>query len=298
MRDIIFFMIFFTIAVIPIVSAVTIKVEAPENVTANETFSVNIIVDNITNLNTALFDLSFNSSILKVEKVEDGQIGGEVVPVDMWDFISDNTIRILVMLPGDKGVSGSGYLAKVVFKAIGVGSLVLDLENGQLSDNKAEEIKAEWIDAVVNVTTMATPTTTVTPIPTTNATEANITTTPTVTTTVTAVTTTETPVATMTTVVTTTTTTIPTTTPTTTIPATTTTTIPTTLITTSPVTTTTTSVKITTTTATITTTKTTVTTITQTTTTAKPVSKKETPCFEAVFALSILILVVLLRRRM
>jgi len=75
MRDVIFFMIFFTIAVIPIVSAVTIKVDAPEKVTANETFSVNIIVDNITNLNTALFDLSFNSSVLKVENVENGQIG-------------------------------------------------------------------------------------------------------------------------------------------------------------------------------------------------------------------------------
>ena len=51
------------IAAIPIASAVTIKVDAPENVTANETFSVNIIVDNVTNLNTALFDLSFNSTI-------------------------------------------------------------------------------------------------------------------------------------------------------------------------------------------------------------------------------------------
>lgn len=70
-----FIIISFLIIIVPVTLATTIKVEAPENVTANETFSVNIIVDNITNLNTALFDLSFNLSVLKVENVENGQIG-------------------------------------------------------------------------------------------------------------------------------------------------------------------------------------------------------------------------------
>ena len=319
MRRRIFLAIVFAIVVIPIASAVTIKVKAPENVTANETFSVNIIVDNITNLNTALFDLSFNSSILKVEKVEDGQIGGKIVPVNEWDFISNDTIRVLIMLPGDEVVSGPGYLAKIIFKAISTGTSILDLKNGYLEQivessrgkESEVEIKADCVDATVNVTPITTTVTTTTTMPpTTTTTTQTITeeseessttesTTTVFTPTTTVVTTSETPVATTTTVVTTTTTTIPTTTATTTTPVTTTTTIPTTPITTSPVTTTTTSVKITTTTATITTTKTTVTTITQTTTTAQPVSKKEIPCFEAVFALSsILILVVLLRRRM
>ena len=130
-----------------------VRVNVPEYVGKGESFEATMDVDSITNFNSGQFDLSFDSSVVNVTDVVDGRIAGETIPADRWVFIAENTIRVLVAMPGIKGVSGSGYLAKIIFEAVGKGGekSVLDLSNGMLVNNEAEEIPAEWIDDEVRI---------------------------------------------------------------------------------------------------------------------------------------------------
>jgi hypothetical protein len=97
-----------------------VRVDAPEYVT--ETFNATIRIDNVTDFNSAQFDLFFDSSVVNVIEVREGEINGEAVPIFMWNFVDAD---------GEKSV--------------------LDISNGQLVDAEAEEIDAEWYDDEVTV---------------------------------------------------------------------------------------------------------------------------------------------------
>jgi parallel beta-helix repeat protein len=153
-------------------TTVRVEVNTPEYVEEGETFVITIGVDNIMNFNAGLFDLSFNSSVVNITNVEDGRLNGATIPVDPWSFMDKNTIGVILDIRGLTGVSGSGYLAKISFEVVGDedDESVLDISNGQLVNNKAEFIPAEWIDAKVKIgreepepTPFPTPTPTPTP---------------------------------------------------------------------------------------------------------------------------------------
>jgi hypothetical protein len=118
-----------------------------------DTFNATIRIDNVTNLNSGQFDLSFNSNVVNVTAVKGGKIDGVAVPVFDWSFFDADTIRVLVKLPGVDGASGSGYLAEVKFEVKGGCSekSTLDLSNGMLVDTEAKEIDAEWYGDEVTV---------------------------------------------------------------------------------------------------------------------------------------------------
>jgi len=127
---------------------VTVEVNAPGMVKAGETFDASIDVDSIIDFNTGKFDMSFDSTVVNVTDVADGRIDGTAVPVDRWEFMNKDTIRIILDVSGISGVSGSGYLAKISFEVVGKGGdrSVLDISEGMLVDKEAEEITAQWID--------------------------------------------------------------------------------------------------------------------------------------------------------
>ena len=58
-------------------------------------------------------------------------------------------------LSGVEGVSGSGNLATISFEVVGKGGgrSVLDISDGMLVNNEAEEIPAVWIDDEVRILT-------------------------------------------------------------------------------------------------------------------------------------------------
>ena len=168
--------VFMCLAVVPvIVSAaqeVEVRVNAPEYVEEGATFNVTIDVGNVTDFNSAQFDLSFNSSVVNVAEVVDGRLDSATIPVSMWAFVGSETIRVLPIIPGAKGVSGSGYLAKISFEVVGKRGdrSVLDISEGLLVNNKAEEIPAKWLDDEIRIGVAVeptpTPTPTLTPTPT------------------------------------------------------------------------------------------------------------------------------------
>ena len=145
---------------VTVVIPVEVRVNAPEYVEEEGTFDVTIDVDHITNFASAQFDLSFNSSVVVVTDVMDGRLKGATIPVLMWRLMDENTIRVLLAIPGVSVVSGSGYLAKMSFEAMGKegDESELNLSNGKLvvinftdSMGVVEEIPAEWIDAEIRI---------------------------------------------------------------------------------------------------------------------------------------------------
>ncbi len=132
---------------------VPVTVNAPEIVSG--TFNATIDMGNVTDLDSGQFDLSFNSSVVNVTAVCDGNIGGTTVPISDWRFMNADTIRVLFDLSGADAVTGAGSLATINFEITGsVGDTsVLDISNGELFDldTYSEGIPATWTDCEVTV---------------------------------------------------------------------------------------------------------------------------------------------------
>jgi len=128
-------------------------VNAPE--TVSDAFNATIDIENIADLDSGQFDLSFDSSVVNVTAVYDGNIDGTTVPVSDWHFIDTDTIRVLFDLPDGDLASGSGSLATVNFEVTGsVGDTgVLDISNGGLFDldTYSEGIPAIWNDRKLTI---------------------------------------------------------------------------------------------------------------------------------------------------
>ena len=130
---------------------VEVKVNAPEYV--ESTFTATIDVDNVTNLNSGQFDLSFDESVVNVTDVRAGEINGTAVPVFMWSFVDADTVRVLVSMPVGTGASGSGGLGELEFEVRGKSGdkSELHISKGLLVDIEAKEIEADWHDGEVTV---------------------------------------------------------------------------------------------------------------------------------------------------
>ena len=120
----------------------TVSIIAPEWVEGTTGYAV-VEITNVSNLDAGQFDLSFNSSVLKVVNVEDGDIQGTGIPVQ-WNSIDADTLRVIFNLEGVTGISGSGQLARIEFEVIGDGDSTLDISNQLLGDTHANEISADW----------------------------------------------------------------------------------------------------------------------------------------------------------
>ena len=134
-----------------IVIGAPITVNAPEVISG--AFDATIDITNVVSLNGGQFDLSFDSSVVNVTEVYDGNMGGTTVPISEWRFMDADTIRVIFKLSGDDGVSGSGYVTKIGFEITGSQSdtSILDIFDGKLADTSADEIPATWTDDEVTV---------------------------------------------------------------------------------------------------------------------------------------------------
>ena len=137
-------------------AAVTVSVDADGYVSGNG-FDVKIKIDDIDDLDSGQFDISFNSSVVNVtdldDDVEDGEIGDTTVPIENCYFMNANTIRLLFNLPGVSGVGGSGTLAMIRFEVVGGDGEVsfLNLSDGLLVDKESDKITANWISGMVTI---------------------------------------------------------------------------------------------------------------------------------------------------
>lgn len=160
---------------------VNVSVNAPEYV--SDTFEVTIDITNVHDMDAGQFDLTFDHNVIDVINVKDvkskyGDIDDTEIPIDMCLAMDDGRIRLIFNLRGADGVSGSGYVAKILFEVIGnVGTTsaidISDEYTRMLSDTGADEISANWFGTNVTVGTASSmPAETPTPTPTTTPTIA------------------------------------------------------------------------------------------------------------------------------
>jgi hypothetical protein len=133
--------------------SVTVSVDAPATAAPGEYFTADIDVSSVTDFDAALFDVVFNSTVLAIDSITDGQIGVTTIPVAQTNQIAAGRVRILVNVPGTPGVTGSGYLCQVSFHATGAAgtSSPINLENGSLSNKYADAISANWTGTTVTI---------------------------------------------------------------------------------------------------------------------------------------------------
>ena len=128
----------------------SVSVNAPERMDSD--FSVVIEIENAVGLDSGQFDLSFDPAVVNVTGVDDGNIGGTVIPIADWALTGENTIRVLFNLPGIDGVSGSGSLAAIHFETIVPGDCAMEISDGLLVNTTAKVIPASWngVESVVS----------------------------------------------------------------------------------------------------------------------------------------------------
>ncbi|MHC1596302.1 MAG: cohesin domain-containing protein [Candidatus Syntropharchaeales archaeon] len=131
----------------------TVTVSVPEYISGS--FEATIEVEDVSNLNSGQFDLTFDPDVINVTDVLEGEIDGVTIPIDdnMWEFMSYDRIRVLFKLPDVETVNGSGYLAKIGFEVKGENGDTSELEisKGLLVDYDGEGMDANWNGAALTV---------------------------------------------------------------------------------------------------------------------------------------------------
>ncbi|MGP8320746.1 MAG: cohesin domain-containing protein [Methanosarcinaceae archaeon] len=120
----------------------TVNLKIPELVKGSTVYAT-IEITNVTDLDAGQFDLSFNSSVLKVLNAENGSIGDMEIPLK-WRSIDDGTVRVIFNLEGVTGISGFGQIARIGFEVIGEGEGDLLISNGLLGNIEANRINTDW----------------------------------------------------------------------------------------------------------------------------------------------------------
>lgn len=123
-----------------------VTISAPPDVAAGSSFTVDVDVTDLTGFDAGQFDVSFDEAVIQLDATADGTIGTTPIPVDVWNKIGPGTYRVVVNVPGVPGVDGHGRLATLSFRAVGEPGATssIDLANGFLGNNRAEEIPATW----------------------------------------------------------------------------------------------------------------------------------------------------------
>jgi hypothetical protein len=148
----------------------TILIEPPTlTVNQNQTFSLDISVESITDLYAYQFDVSFDPLILSALSIDEGsflQGGGATFYAPGTIDNGSGTVNLTAntLLGPGPGIDGTGILATLWFKALNPVTTTVSLLNVQLLDSNINEISAP-IQNSTTVTVQDVPTPPVVPTP-------------------------------------------------------------------------------------------------------------------------------------
>ncbi|MEK7354440.1 MAG: CARDB domain-containing protein, partial [Chloroflexota bacterium] len=147
--------------------AATVSINATEVVYKNSNFSATVDISQVIEFDAASYEVSFDPAILKITGVTAGHIGGTDIPVNLWNETAPGRVAVIQNIPGVQGASGSGYLATLGFRVLGLEGQTsnITLSNGVLSDVTAQPIPAEWIKDSIRVTIPVQPVLSTSPYP-------------------------------------------------------------------------------------------------------------------------------------
>lgn len=132
-----------------------VGIEAPAQVAEGKSFTARVSITNVTGFDACNYDVSYDSLVLAVTDVAGGDLDGGPVPVEIWEEVSPGTVRVVQNVPGVSGVSGSGYLAEMLFEVVGSAgdTSCIELQNGVWGDNDAQAIPVLPVPASVDIST-------------------------------------------------------------------------------------------------------------------------------------------------
>ncbi|MFQ5812823.1 MAG: cohesin domain-containing protein [Anaerolineae bacterium] len=151
-----------------------VKLEPAESVVdLNETFTIQVMIEEAQDLGAFQLELTYNSSILQVEEAALGDFlestGRSAVPVGPKLDNEEGRVTLGAMSFGSgPGAGGTGILATITCIAHGEGSTALRLQEVQVLDTAAyvQQIAVEDGQVIVRGTAAPTPAATATPKPT------------------------------------------------------------------------------------------------------------------------------------
>lgn len=135
----------------------TVRLEVPSRNprAGGGSFDVDVVVDNVTNLGAFQFELTYDQDIVEVEDVQEGPFlgsSGRTVDCLPSDQAAGSALLTCVTLGATPaGPNGSGVLAVLTFKPVGLGISPLHLQSVQLTDPPANPLAVEAVDSSITV---------------------------------------------------------------------------------------------------------------------------------------------------
>ncbi len=125
-----------------------VSVKNNPEITKGDSLTATVEINQVTDLSSFQFNISFNPEILSLENVAGGQIGGASLPVKHIE-IEDGIY--LVWFQSEEAVSGSGTLGTITFLALEDGNTNIALKSGTLEDSQSTPITAVWLGNSITV---------------------------------------------------------------------------------------------------------------------------------------------------
>jgi Flp pilus assembly secretin CpaC len=97
---------------------VTVSISAPSEVVVGTSFTADVSVTEVSNLDTAYFVLYFDPAVLQATGVRSGDLTAPATPIFNIDN-ANGLVTVVVNIPSLTGVSGEGTIAEIDFDAIG-----------------------------------------------------------------------------------------------------------------------------------------------------------------------------------
>jgi hypothetical protein len=124
--------------------------------------TLDIRVENVTQLAGAEVNLTFDSALLEVMDADPSTEGTQIAHGDFLspDFVVQNAADpaigtvgyAIACMPLDKAVSGSGVLARITFRALAEGETLVTVRSALLADKQRQPIAVETDSSVVVIT--------------------------------------------------------------------------------------------------------------------------------------------------
>jgi general secretion pathway protein D len=119
---------------------------AQARVTAGESVSVDVAVENVTALFAVPFALRFDPQVVELVEVHHGGFLGGEQPVALVHRVDKEAGTAIVSLsrpPGSGGTSGSGTLVTLVFKGVAAGRSPLQVQNAAARDAQQQPVRLQ-----------------------------------------------------------------------------------------------------------------------------------------------------------
>jgi general secretion pathway protein D len=136
-------------------SRINLNITAPSSIRVNDRFNINIVASNATDLNNALFVLSFDPALLDYDGASEGaflKMDGKQTSFQATGVKNSGQVSVNLRRTGNiGGVTGSGVLAVLSFKAKAPGTAGLGFLSSEFTDAAGKSLSVTPFKAFVDV---------------------------------------------------------------------------------------------------------------------------------------------------